>query len=955
MKDNWVVPEQVHFLLIPHTHWDREWYLPLEGFRHRLVRMVDKLIGIMDGDQGFRSFHLDGQTIVLEDYEAAKGRSEPLRRLVAGGRIQVGPWYVLPDEFLVSGESLIRNLEQGLAVCREFGTEPAACGYLPDMFGHTAQMPQVLKGFGLDRAVMWRGITSDVTGNEFWWESPDGSRVFTVFLPLGYGAMSNLPKDPELLGERLVEVLSELRAPEGALVAILNGSDHTEPQAHVPRALDRVCRMRPGWTWEFAGVAEWLGALSERKKPESVHRGEMRSAARTLILPGVASARLYLKKLDFEASSGLTRYAEPLNLLAFALGGPDRTGFLDYAWRLLLSNHPHDSICGCSVDAVHDEMETRYAKVMQVSGRLVAESMDSVLARLGGPGPALVLYNPAGARGATVVSGEIEGRIRHAMALDAGDGRELPLQVLETIEPEKALMDVRLPRNAGTILLGEVAQRELFGLYLAKARVSARGDTLEIKLDAATRPAGIDVQALRDGIEAELNDPAVKWVRIRANKLARQRAAALVPGLAGNSVSSFPLVRRKGPRGPDVEIGPDHVENEHVKITFEPGGTCLLTDKKTDLGYRCLRFLDLGDRGDTYNFDPVPGDASLCEAEKVALKSMTTGPVAAVMEIRHRFRVPEGLHAGRKTRSKKRVPLDLSTRITVYKDFPRVDFRTTFVNPARDHRLQTAVRVPYEADAIKVESAFALAPREVMAARLPDDSCSPGLVSTLLGREGTYSTSPQKTVTMIEKGEHGLAIMNRGMAEVDAVRLKGATRIALTMARCVGRLSRGDLNMRKGDAGPSLPTPGAQCLRPFVWDYAVMPFHGQGREGEILAAAHAFAFPEMLCMVHGAARDGAARLQLVSIDNPRIHVSALRPLAGGEAELRVVNASRETERCRIELGKWLHDPRVVDLKGDPVEEKRVRLRAGGAEAELRPGQILTIRFKVEREGGAGNG
>jgi len=239
------VPERAHFILIPHTHWDREWYLPFEEFRHRLVKMLDKLIGIMESDPGYGPFHLDGQTIALEDYEAVMGRSEPLRRLIKEGRIKPGPWYVLPDEFLVSGEGLIRNLERGFRVCRGFGVDPVRCGYLPDMFGHIAQMPQILQGFGLSTAVVWRGITPDVTGSEFIWEAPDQSRVFAVFLPMGYGSGANLPKKPELLVKRLSGLLVQLGAGEGGTVLLMNGSDHAEPQAHVPGAMDEVCRQKP--------------------------------------------------------------------------------------------------------------------------------------------------------------------------------------------------------------------------------------------------------------------------------------------------------------------------------------------------------------------------------------------------------------------------------------------------------------------------------------------------------------------------------------------------------------------------------------------------------------------------------------------------------------------------------------------------------------------------------------
>src|SRR6266571_2326574 len=171
--------------LVPHTHWDREWYLPFEGFRELLVQMMDSLIELLDS--GFPHFHLDGQTAMIDDYLEVRPEREPdIRRLARAGRISLGPWYTQTDEFLVSGESLIRNLETGLRRARELGGG-LMIGYLPDQFGHIGQMPQILRMAGIERAVVWRGVPAAIDRTSFWWESPDGSRVLTEYLAFGYG------------------------------------------------------------------------------------------------------------------------------------------------------------------------------------------------------------------------------------------------------------------------------------------------------------------------------------------------------------------------------------------------------------------------------------------------------------------------------------------------------------------------------------------------------------------------------------------------------------------------------------------------------------------------------------------------------------------------------------------------------------------------------------------------
>jgi len=80
-----------------------------------------------------------------------------------------------------------------------------AVGYLPDQFGHTAQMPQLLRLRGIETAVVWRGVPDAEVGGVFDWESPDGSSVRTVHLQRGYGHGRGLPLAPAALRERLKE------------------------------------------------------------------------------------------------------------------------------------------------------------------------------------------------------------------------------------------------------------------------------------------------------------------------------------------------------------------------------------------------------------------------------------------------------------------------------------------------------------------------------------------------------------------------------------------------------------------------------------------------------------------------------------------------------------------------------------------------------------------------------
>ena len=182
--------------VVPHTHWDREWYRSFQSFRLRLVDLLDRLIPQMENDPAYARFLLDGQLAVVDDYLAMRPEAEePLRRLVGSGRISIGPWYTLPDEFLVSGETLVRNLQRGLRVADRFGGAMAV-GYLPDMFGHVAQMPQVLAGFGFEHAVVWRGVPAAIDRSGFWWEAPTARPSGPSTCPRVTGTVRRCPTTP---------------------------------------------------------------------------------------------------------------------------------------------------------------------------------------------------------------------------------------------------------------------------------------------------------------------------------------------------------------------------------------------------------------------------------------------------------------------------------------------------------------------------------------------------------------------------------------------------------------------------------------------------------------------------------------------------------------------------------------------------------------------------------------
>ena len=401
-------------ILVSSTHWDREWYWPLERFRFHLVDVMDDVLDTLSNDDGFHSFTFDGQSIVIEDYlEIRPERRKQLEEFVGNGRLLFGPWYVQPDEFLVSGESLVRNFERGIAVARAVGGW-LPLGYTPDMFGHVPQLPQLLRLLGMDKAIMTRGLGRQLDDKpvrtEFVWEGLDGSSVRVLFQLHGYGnaAKLGMPHDRQVAFkgeasgplardtlEKEVADLSPL-SPNG-VVLLNNGTDHVTVQSDVTRLLSFVNENSTAIEVRHGSYADYLDAVPFEPEKLAVLRGELRGAEHYPLLPGVFSARTYLKLMNAECESLLTAYAEPLWTLAAPAAARSLDAFLDLAWGLLLQNHPHDSICGCSVDEVHREMEVRFEKVAQIGREVVVRCAEIIGAGSGrDPGGPVAVFNATG-------------------------------------------------------------------------------------------------------------------------------------------------------------------------------------------------------------------------------------------------------------------------------------------------------------------------------------------------------------------------------------------------------------------------------------------------------------------------------------------------------------------------------------------------------------------------------
>jgi membrane-associated phospholipid phosphatase len=381
--------------VIPHTHWDREWYERFEGYRARLVPMVSRLLDLLEREPEFRSFTFDGQTIAIQDYLEKREADRPrVEALVRADRLLIGPWHVLADLLLVSGESIVRNLQEGLRSAGELG-RAARVAYVADPFGHPAQLPQVLRAFGYDTYVFARGMgdEGESVGSEFWWEGPSGDRVRAAHLVDHYSNALALvgpaDEDPIALRRRVkaktAGILDRLTPyANGDAVLLMVGDDHVEAYARLPEAVREMRRVFPNVDARIASLEEFAAAMPPLQQRVS---GEIVNGRYRPILRGVNSTRVWIKQENVACERLLIQHCEPLDALT---GGTARQELREL-WRMLLQNHPHDSICGCSIDAVHDvDMAPRFAYVRE-RGKALAGRL---LERLAGRGAVPMLFDP---------------------------------------------------------------------------------------------------------------------------------------------------------------------------------------------------------------------------------------------------------------------------------------------------------------------------------------------------------------------------------------------------------------------------------------------------------------------------------------------------------------------------------------------------------------------------------
>ena len=909
--------------IISHSHWDREWYMAFEQHRMKLVDLIDQSMDLFEKDASYKSFHLDGQTIVMDDYLEIKPQNrERLKKHVREGRFSAGPWYILQDEFLTSGEANVRNLLVGRAEALEYGGY-CPVGYFPDAFGNAGQMPQLLKQAGMKAIVFGRGVkpigfNNEVQGGEYesvysemMWESPDGSALPGILFANWYSNGMEIPVEEEAAKAFWDQKLASARQFAGTRhLLFMNGCDHQPVQKDLGAALETARRLYPEIEFVHSDFDTYVEAVSAELKDVSTVRGELTSQETDgrYTLVNTTSSHIPLKQMNRVCETALEKEAEPMSALAYLCGKEYPEDLLRYSWKTLMQNHPHDSICGCSVDAVNAEIKIRFDKSRQVAKELFADACGWVADRIDTKAMTwpLVVFNMTGWNRSGVV---------------------------------EAVVDFQ--RAYGGFLVGRYGEMERLEL-----------PELVLK-DAAGQALAARIEDLGVGFGYELPDD-----RFRQPYMARQLKVTFeaqdVPAF-GYCAYSLEKAETAAEKNRSLTPAQGVMENGFLRGEIHQDGSYSVTEKESGKCYSHIGYYqECGDVGNEYIF-----------VQDSAKKEFTTRGMAAQIEltedeayrctyrITHKLMVPVGadellereqrqcvdLYHRKAGRSGELVELTLITLLKLERGAKGLKVETTIHNTARDHRIRVMVPTGLRTDTHFADSTFEVVER-------------PNRHSETW--QNPSGCEHQQNFVAMHEEKDGILVANFGLYEYEVLPDRDNT-IAVTLLRCTGEM---------GDWG-DFPTPAAQLPGVHTVAYEILPYK---KEEAADAFAEGHLFQTELAAVSLASRRGYLK-------NPAAYVGekTLPTRAGfftwsgkglnltgfkkkdGDSHIivRFVNETGEPTKLTIDRQEWfgeMYHSNVVEENLGTValgEDSRYRVT-------VKPFEIYTVGIVPRLQGGAGD-
>ena len=773
--------------VIPHSHWDREWYFTTSRSKVYLMKDLGDVLDTLESDPEFKYFMVDAQGSLLDDYIKWRPQDkERITKLVKMGKLVIGPWYTQTDQLVISGESIVRNMYYGMKRCESFG-KYMNVGYVPDSFGQSGNMPQIYREFGIEDTLFWRGVSDDmVEHTDFNWKGDDGSVVFTTQIPFGYYIGGKIPEDPKENDEFWEKECLEKAGGRSATRHIYfpNGFDQAPIRTNLPQLIKERNEKDPENEYVISCIEDYIKDVKSEKPELEEVQGELVIAKHMRIHKSIFSSRSDLKVMNTQIQNYVTNVMEPLLTISYNLGNEYPHEAVAEIWKLLFENSAHDSIGSCISDTANEDVYVRYKQARDIAINLV----------------------------------ELHSRL---IATNVKNSADMTFTLINTL-PQK---------REDTVIVKTYVPGGKFAI------VDEKGNNVDYTI--------IQSRDLTDYVLSQIItiDPSRKFY-------IPDHVFEVTMAIKANDVPALGYVQYSVDTEKDSHKEMEEksvLENEYYTIEVEKDGSLTIVDKENNVTYKNQGILvENGDDGDSFNYSPPRKDLEVFSNESESSVKISGSDVYSQAVIHFDMVVPENLEERAEGKVSVTMPVDMT--VALRKGSKVIDFNVKVDNKGLSHRLCVVFDSQIVSAFNYADQQFGLIKRpnyyekemklymESMNNRSEKKTGIQELANWAndqsTWQEPPISIEPTQSYISLTDGKTGVAVIPQGVREYEVL---DDSKIRLTLFRTYGFMGKENLIYRPGRASGEriIETPAAQLLKQMEFNFGFTTYAGDINDADI--------------------------------------------------------------------------------------------------------------------------
>lgn len=775
--------------IVPHTHWDKEWYFTASRSKAYLMRHVQEVIQLLISKPEYPAYLLDGQTSLIEDYlQYYPEDREKVAELIRNKRLLIGPWYTQTDQLVISAESIVRNLYYGMKDAEKLGYS-MKIAYCPDVFGQGANMPQIYQHFGLNGFVFWRGIADDrLKQLEFLWQGSDGTKILANQMFFAYYYGLNMPKNPEILPDYIESVMRPLqeRSVSGTLYFPCGG-DQAPVQKDLPEVVKQMNRIDKERHYQLSSPDQFFEALELQEIELPVIQGEMIEGKNSRIHKSIYSTRADLKQMNNRIENKLTNILEPILSISHSLGNRYPHKEVEEIWKLMFENAAHDSIGGCNSDETNQDIKARYKLAEDLVDNLLDLHMREIaMATKQNEKYAITVFNTLPYSTNRVLDTYLYLPDGDYAIVDE-NGQEIPFTILSQVDHTDYLL------NQFAYLTPHLYRQEMAEQYIPE-------------------------KAYYSHVQMNVPDvPAMGY-----------RQIYLVPGKAASKKSAV-----------EIQKNTQMIENEFYQVTYcQEKQTFSVLDKESGHLYQNqFELVENGDDGDSYNYSPPHEDMVIFSSKEAQKIEIQTSKTALSEELTLSLVLPVPSDLEKRAQNIKDAEMPIVQKIELRKGEKIVRVTVECENHVESHRLCVKCATDIMPKYSICDRLFGVEKAELVH-RSIDSWQEDGWT------EAPIAINPMESFVAVENEERTVALMTEGVREYELVG-EDFGEIQLTLFRTFGWMGKENLVYRPGRASGEkiVPTPDAQLIGDLHFEVAAVYATGTFDENQIAKASKEYLTP----------------------------------------------------------------------------------------------------------------